>query len=89
MTPFCSSFMQSLGLVADIAGASLLFLYGVPPLNRTAGANYLELAGKNEASLDKETKFDRRGRLGISLLVVGFVLQLVPNAIVAFSEWVG
>jgi hypothetical protein len=89
MTQFWSSAMQSLGLIADITGAILLFKFGLPPISRTGGANFLELANSDSAKLEKERKFDHYGKLGLFSLVTGFVLQLIPNAIMVVSGWRG
>jgi hypothetical protein len=87
MTPFWSSTFQSLGLIADIAGALLLFRFGLPEINRTGGANFLELGATDHSALEKEARYDRCGRLGIISLVIGFGLQLVPNAVMAVLAW--
>jgi hypothetical protein len=87
MILFWSRIMQSVGLVSDIAGATLLFRFGLPPIARTGGANYMKLAPTDEADLAEEEKFDRYGWLGLLTLVFGFVLQLIPDAMLVFCEW--
>jgi hypothetical protein len=72
MTLLWSSTIQSLGLIADIFGAGLLFLFGVPPLNRSGGASFLELESVDTKALEKEKEYDRYGKIGLLLLVSGF-----------------
>jgi hypothetical protein len=87
MTPFWSSTFQSLGLIADIAGALLLFRSGLPEINRTEGANFLDLGATDHSALEKETRYDRFGGPGKISLIIGFGLQRVPNAVMAVLAW--
>ena len=67
------------GLVFDIAGALLLFAYGLPsevsPLGRydPVHATHVE----DEAETRKFKRHQRWSRVGLGLLILGFVLQAV------------
>jgi len=74
-----SNLVNSIGLVCDIIGAVLIWLYGLPkPISRS-GAIHLILEQIDEAEIAKSKRFDCIARCGIVLLVGGFVLQLVSN----------
>jgi hypothetical protein len=80
MSQFCSYLLQSLGLISDIIGVCLLFKYGIPELMQTGGAYILRTGIVDQTSKALEDKFKKLGYFGLLLLVVGFVLQLIPNA---------
>ena len=75
-----ASVLVSIGLILDIAGVVLLFIYGLPHPSEFAGV-------LNWGSAEKQEKVKRRvrarSRLGLALLVTGFALQLVGNLISA------
>jgi hypothetical protein len=74
-----STCVNSLGLVLDIVGAVLLWLYGIPePISRT-GAQYLITGMTDEKTKQKAKRFHTLSKLGLGLLIVGFVLQLASN----------
>jgi hypothetical protein len=79
MTEFSSSVFQSIGLLSDIFGAWLLYRFGLPKLNRTGGAQYLELHSLDDAQKLNELHYDKMGKFGAVLLMIGFALQLAPN----------
>ena len=64
----------SIGLALDIAGVVLLFFYGVP--SKTGLAPFFV---GNEDSLKEFGRARSRSRLGLLLLIVGFLLQIVSN----------
>lgn len=70
-------FLASLGLIVDIVGAVLLFLYGLPAKLDREGHDYIITEAINEDEKRKAAKFDRLGRAGLLLLVFGFLLQLI------------
>ncbi len=71
--------LNSSGLVLDICGAVLLFKYGLPAEISRTGATYIITEQSDEAEVKKARKYDRLGRLGLALLVGGFVLQLASD----------
>lgn len=74
-----SKLLNSSGLVLDIAGAYMLFKFGLPAEISRSGAQYLELEQNDIDEAKKAQKYDRLGRFGLGLLVGGFVLQLASN----------
>lgn len=71
--------INSIGLVLDIAGALLLWKYGLPESISREGRVYRVLEQDDEEEKAKAKKYDRWSRLGLFLLVGGFFLQLVSN----------
>jgi len=57
----------------------LIWRFGIPATNRRGGASYLMLQGTDENEKKRETRYDRRSRVGLGLLVAGFLLQLLSN----------
>jgi hypothetical protein len=86
--------VNSLGMVLDIAGAALLFWFGLP--NRRAleavlfsGADVLGY--RNKAS-EREawalvSRHEFWGRVGLCLLMGGSILQLLSNAMQRHLSW--
>lgn len=74
-----ATIVNSIGLVLDIAGALLLWKYGLPESISREGHVHLVLEKNNEEEKAKAKKYDRWSRLGLFLLVSGFFLQLVSN----------
>jgi hypothetical protein len=74
-----SKVLNSIGLFLDIWGAFLLFKFGLPEEIRRSGANALVLEQVDVAEAAKAKRYDRRGKFGLGLLLVGFVLQLLSN----------
>lgn len=76
--------VNSVGLLFDIAGAILLFLYGLPKWIPKDGEELIlnggDLSEPQDGPVDTYTW---RSRLGLGLLIVGFVLQLLSNCIPA------
>jgi hypothetical protein len=71
--------INSSGLVFDISGAILLFKYGLPEDVRRKGQSYLLLEGTDDAQIAKGKLYDRFGRAGVILLILGFALQFFSN----------
>ena len=69
----------SVGLVLDIVGAILLFIYGLPENISREGYSNLVTEEVDEKEVRLANFYDRMGRLGLLLLISGFVLQLVAN----------
>ena len=56
-----------------------MFRFGLPRIVRSGGAQYFALEETDEEAKAKEKTYDCFGNLGISLLIFGFFLQLIPN----------
>lgn len=73
--------VNSIGLLLDIAGALLIFFYGIPePISRH-GATYLVTGMTDEAEKRKARRYDLLSRIGLALIVGGFAAQLLSNYI--------
>jgi len=70
---------NTVGLVFDIVGALLITLFGLPPAVDRGGVTYLITEGTDQAEARKATRYERLGRFGLILLVIGFGLQLVAS----------
>ncbi len=69
--------INTIGLILNLAGVILLFRYGMPYRIRTNGktAKTLKLADADEKILS-EKRYDRRGRFGLILIVLGTGCQI-------------
>ena len=67
------------GLVSDIVGALLLFRFGLPEIQRTGGEQFISTGGKDQSAVKLEKRHDFWGKVGVILLVLGFLGQLVPT----------
>ena len=76
MTP---SIVNDLGLIIDIAGALLLFKYGLPADIDRNGHTYRITSEIDHDEVRKGQLYDRRGKAGLVMLVIGFALQLISN----------
>lgn len=76
-----SNFLNSIGLALDIAGALLLWKFGLPESINRKGVSFLALESTDEKEIKKAKKYDKLGILAVLLLVLGFILQLISNYI--------
>lgn len=76
MTSAC---INDFGLFLDIIGALLVFKFGLPASIDREGYTHIITEQVNEAEINKARLYDRWGRFGLFLLVVGFALQLISN----------
>ena len=73
-----ASWLTGVGLVLDIAGVVLLFIYGVPgyPERSSAGAIQIVAEQTDEDEKRRVERAYRRGKCGLALLIAGFAFQL-------------
>jgi hypothetical protein len=71
--------LNSIGLVLDIFGVVLLFKFGLPEEIRRTGASFVIIEETDEAEVTRAMLYDRLGRLGLGLLILGFTFQLTAN----------
>ena len=71
--------VNSVGLLLDVAGVLLLFKFGLPEDVRRKGESYLLLEKTDEAEMAKGKRYDFWARVALSLVLLGFVLQLISN----------
>lgn len=74
-----STCINSLGLLLDIAGVVLIWRFGLPPEVSRSGMTLLAIEGNDPKEIAKGKRFDFYSRLGLGILIAGFVLQLVSN----------
>ena len=70
-----------MGLVLDIAGAILLWKYGLPESISREGTITLSIGQVDEAEVAKAKTYDCWSKLGLTLLILGFIFQLISNFI--------
>ena len=78
-----SNCVNSVGLVLDILGALVIFAYGLPRwVVRDTDSLVIDagMIGQDDKKLYKDPN-TRWNRLGLTLLIVGFTLQLASNFI--------
>ncbi len=75
--------VSSIGLVFDIIGAVLIFLYGIPTdLLALMKTGTFEVINEDDPRVMSELKKHRRlSRTGLGFLIAGFSLQLAGNLI--------
>lgn len=71
--------INTLGLFFDIFGAGLLFKFGLPENISRSGAINLIAEQTDEEEKKKATRYDMWGKIGLSALMFGFVLQAISN----------
>lgn len=79
METSCSAMVNSIGLVMDIVGAILLWKYGLPEAISREGHDFLLTGQVNVDEIAKAKTYDNWSKLGLALLIAGFVFQLVSN----------
>jgi len=81
--PMTEIAFNTIGLILDIIGATLLFTHGPPPgvLSKEAGTVILWGIENRDHEQRKIDQHILIGRLAICLVVVGFVLQLIAPAL--------
>ena len=76
-----SNLMNSIGLIIDIIGVILIFLYGISPMLDVKGTVFLVAEQEDEVEKKKAKKFQCISRFGLIMVIVGFFLQLTSNLI--------
>lgn len=75
-----STIVNSLGLILDIVGAFLLFLYGLPSAASDGDSYGVEESPDEQKSREKKNAFiTKMARLGLGLLICGFLLQFIAT----------
>jgi hypothetical protein len=73
------TWFNSAGLVLDIIGAVLLWLYALPEVIQRAPQGHFFGEPPPASELEKARRYDRNAKVGLLLLITGFALQLVSN----------
>jgi hypothetical protein len=74
-----SKLVSSFGLILDIVGALIIFHYGLPQNIDRSGKVYIVTSEVDETEKSQANFFDRMSLFGISLLVLGFIMQGAGN----------
>jgi hypothetical protein len=74
-----SNYVNSIGLLLDIVGVVLIWWFGLlEPISRS-GAKYLITGQTDEKEKKKAERFHTLSKVGLGLVMFGFVLQLASN----------
>lgn len=76
-----STIVNNLGLLLDIVGVIMVWRFGLPEALSRTGAQYIVTEQTDEIEKAKAMKFDRLSKVGLSLIIGGFMLQLLSNFI--------
>ena len=76
--------MENVGLLFDVIGAALLFIYGLPNYISISKSEDLPMKGIEKlidpSQISPEyKKYKCLSRLGIGLLIAGFLIQILAN----------
>jgi len=71
--------ISSIGLILDIIGAIIIFRFGLPENISRTGNQYIVTSRKDQSEIDKAKLYDFMSLIGISLLIIGFILQGIAN----------
>lgn len=77
----CASIVNSVGLVIDIVGAIMLWKYGLPESIDREGYEPVVVGEQDQSEVNKAKKYDCFSKIGLSMLIGGFFLQLISNFI--------
>jgi len=73
--------MDILGLALSLAGAIIIFIFGLPPRVSESGAIHLVAEQVDEGEIKTAKKYKMISRIGLVLLAVGFLFQLLEKII--------
>lgn len=75
--------VNCIGLIFDIVGVVMLFFLGLPSDLDKHGAIYSAVT-INDTHVNKWKKVNKLSKIGLSLIVFGFALQLISTCWTAF-----
>lgn len=73
--------MDIIGLALSFTGAIIIFFFGLHPMISESGAIHLITEQVDKGEIKRAKKYRVISRLGLILLVVGFLLQLIERFI--------
>ena len=77
----CADCVSSVGLILDIVGVGIIFVYGLSADVRETGGQIISWPGGkgDEEAKGQYRRYKRISRIGLGCLIVGFALQLISN----------
>ena len=69
--------MDIIGLVLSLVGAIVIFFFGLSPMISESGATHLITEQADEGEIKRAKKYKVISRVGLILLIVGFLLELL------------
>jgi hypothetical protein len=76
-----SNNISSIGLIADIIGCLIIYKFGLPENVNKNGHINLILEQTNDNEIEKFKSYKRLSNVGLTLLLIGFIFQLIGNLI--------
>ena len=70
-------FLSPVGLLLDVIGAILIYLYGLPEEISRKGTVYIVAEEVDDSEKIKVTNYDRKSKIGFYFLIIGFLLQFL------------
>jgi hypothetical protein len=74
-------FLNIKGLLLDIFGVVILFLFGLPPSINKKGHINLVLEQVDNNEIAKARRYEKISYFGLTLILLGFLFQLISNLI--------
>ena len=71
-----SQWLITTGLSCDVVGAVLVLTFALGPKVSRGGASFLQLEGADPEESTKAERYERFGKVGAVLIILGFVLQI-------------
>jgi hypothetical protein len=75
----CSDFINSLGLILDLGGVVLIYLFGIAPKLDIEGQTHRITGEIDYEEISKAKKYKNLSHCGLLILFAGFLLQLISN----------
>ena len=72
-----ANWLITVGLSFDVVGAILVLNFALGPKVRRGGTRVLALEGNDPNEARKAELYERLGKVGAGLIIVGFALQIV------------
>lgn len=73
--------MDIIGLALSFTGAIIIFFFGLHPMISESGVIHLIAEQVDKGEMKRAKKYRAISRIGLILLVVGFLLQLIERFI--------
>ena len=72
--------IDTLGLLIDIVGVLLLWVFGFPAAEISrVGKDNVGVSNREDGQIATPKVYESRARLALSLILIGFVLQMISN----------